>query len=278
MDKVFTIERNQMLVSLNGDPANPPVLLIHGWGSHRGVWRQTIAALQTRYYCVAPDLLGFGASDKPANADYSVLAQGQRILKLADQLELSTFSIIGHSFGGQIALYIAATQAPRRVDKLVSVAGVITGRLSDRVEKLIVPFVSLARRFPGLYGLARAWLNIPGIAGWEFGHWFYDMNSIPFEAWEADRNAALNPASAIALDETAKAIHALNMSKYVHKVKAPVLLISGEDDDTVPVDQATLAQAGISNNQLAIIKKCGHFPMYEKTSQYLRALALIFPN
>ena len=66
------------------------------------------------------------------------------------------------------------------------------------------------------------------------------------------------------------------MSKYVHKVRAQALIISGEEDGTVPVDQAYLAQAGIPNNQLAIIKKCGHFPMYEKPNQYLKALGLIF--
>jgi pimeloyl-ACP methyl ester carboxylesterase len=276
MDKIFRLEGHQILTSLSGDPNNPPVFLVHNWMSHRGVWQQTIRMLETKYYCIAPDLLGFGASDKPANADYGLPAQAQRILKLADQLGFSHFSMIGHGMGAQLATYIAAVLAPQRVDKLVSVGGVVTGRLSDSVEKRNMMLVGLARKLPALYGMARSMVNFGPFVNWAFRPWLYDMNSLPLQAWETDRVIACNRACAIPYDEAAKSMRATNVVKYLHKIKGPALLIHGEEDGTAPVEQATLARDIIPNNNLALIKKCGHYPMYEKQNQYLKALALIF--
>src|SRR5512133_2597052 len=176
MEKNFTIKGKQLACTLAGNPQNPPIIMIHGWTSHRRVWRQTIAALEGKYYCVAVDLLGFGASDKPDNVDYSLSAQAQRIVMLADQLGFKTFSLLGHSMGGQIAAYIAAVIAPRRVEKLVSVGGVVTGKLSDTVEKTSVPFYRAARNMPWLFGLARSLVKSPIIAKGLFKVWFYNMD------------------------------------------------------------------------------------------------------
>lgn len=276
MDNNFTIKGKQLACTLAGNPQNPPIIMIHGWMSHRGVWRQTIAALEGKYYCVAVDLLGFGASDKPENVDYSLSAQAQRVVMLADQLGFKTFSLLGHSMGGQIAGYIAAVIAPRRVDKLVCVGGVVTGKLGDYVEKTSVPFYRVARNMPWLFSLARSMVKSPFFAKSIFKAWFYNMNCLPFEAWAEDRQLAFNSACAVSADESSKAIHALDMSQYLHKVQAKTLLIWGKQDAVVPQDQALLAQTLIPNNDLALIEKCGHFPMYERKGPYLKALALSF--
>ena len=275
MDKVFQLEGHQLIANINGDPQNPPIFLIHGWLSHRGVWQETIRALEEKYYCIAPDLLGFGGSDKPANIDYSLPAQAQRILKLADQLGFSHLSLIGHSMGAQIAYYIASILAPQRVDKLASIAGVVTGRLSDKAESH-ARFVGLGRKLPALYGVAASLNNFGPYVNWNYRLWFYDIQSLPLESWVTDRNAASNRACAISYDETGKSIKKTNLVKYLHKIRGPVLLIHGEEDAVVPAEQAYLAQTIIPNNDLALIKKCGHFPMYEKTHHYLKALALMF--
>jgi pimeloyl-ACP methyl ester carboxylesterase len=203
--------------------------------------------------------------------------QGQRILMIADQMGLKTFSLIGHSMGGQIAMYIAAVLAPRRVEKLACIGGVVMGKLSDQVEKTIVPFVRNARKMPWLYGLAKSLGNSRLFAKSIFKTWFYNMDSIPFEGWEADRLSAFNPACAISSEESSKAIHALDLTQHLRKIQAETLLIWGKQDGVVPEDQALLAQTLIPNNNLALIGKCGHFPMYERKSQYLKALALVFP-
>jgi pimeloyl-ACP methyl ester carboxylesterase len=276
MEKNFAIKSKQISCTLEGDPNNPPIIMIHDFGSHRGVWRQTIAALSQKYYCVAVDLLGFGASDKPDGSDYSLSAQSQRILMLADQLGFKRFSLLGHSMGGQIACYIASVLAPSRIEKLVTVNGIMTGRLSGQVEKVTVPAVSQARKWPWLYKLGTSFINFRPYANYAFKSWFYDFKNYPFKLWEVDRLAAYNPACAISADESLKAIRALDLTPQLRKVKAKALIIAGKQDGMVPLDQALLAQTLIPSNDLALIEKCGHFPMYEKTSNYLKALALIF--
>jgi 2-hydroxymuconate-semialdehyde hydrolase len=98
----FTFDNHQLTYTTAGHADAPPLLLIHGWLSYRGVWQQTMEAFKDSHYCVAIDLLGFGNSDKPADADYSIAAQGQRVLQLANALGIDRFTLMGHSMGGQI--------------------------------------------------------------------------------------------------------------------------------------------------------------------------------
>ena len=145
------LNNHQLTYTTAGRPDNPPLLMIHGWFSHRGVWQQTVEALKNDYYCVTVDLLGFGDSDKPADADYGINAQAERILCLADILGFDRFTLIGHSMGGQTALCIASMLAPERVSKLVNVAGVVSARLTPYIERVNYKFVALGKTFPQIY-------------------------------------------------------------------------------------------------------------------------------
>jgi len=149
--------KHQLGYTASGDPSNPLLIMVHGWLSHRGVWRTTVPALQERFYCVAVDLLGFGDNEKPDDGDYRIAAQAQRIVALADELGFQKFNLLGHSMGGQIAVHVAALDAPERVERLVTVGGVTTGRLAPFVENLIVPTSRLSERFPGLYDQIGGW-------------------------------------------------------------------------------------------------------------------------
>jgi len=276
MEKNFVIKGKQLACTLEGDPKSPPIILIHGCPSYRGIWRQTMSTVNGKYFCIAIDLLGFGASDKPEGGDYSLTAQAQRILFLADQLGLQKFSLVGHSMGGQIAMYIAAVLAPQRVQKLVVVNGIVTGKFTDRIEKKYIPALSLARKWPWLFSLANFFLKFKPIINYAYRHWFFDLTSYPFDSWEADRYAAVNPACSVSLDESFKAIHALDLTQHLRKIKAQTLIIAGRKDEIVPQDQALLAQTLIPNNDLAWIEKCGHFPMYERNGNFNKALGLVF--
>jgi len=275
VETTYTVNGQRIVATVAGSPQNPPIFLIHGWMSHRGVWRQTLPALEEKYYCIALDLLGFGNSEKPDDGDYSVQMQGRRIIAIADALGYKKFSLLGHSMGGQIAMCIASMLAPERVEKLVSVAGVVTARLSESVEgSTIMKMVRLGRNRPWLYRASRSMMNNRLYVNWAFRPWFYDIKKMPLRDFTVDRSFALNPACHISIYEAGEAIHKLDLSSHLHKVKAPTLLIHGEEDGVVPVEQAYIAQTTIPDNNLAILKKCGHFPMYEKTGQYLKALAM----
>jgi pimeloyl-ACP methyl ester carboxylesterase len=270
---------HQLVYTANGDPANPLLIMIHGWLSHRGVWRTTIPALQDHFYCVAVDLLGFGDNEKPDNGDYRIAAQAQRIVALANELGFQKFNLLGHSMGGQIAVHVAALDAPERVERLVTVGGVTTGRLAPFVENLIVPTGRLGERFPGLYDQIGGWSEkYRWYANFVFSPWFYNMNFAPFETWKIDRNMATQRSLLISANRAYDSLRATDLTNDLGRVKARTLVISGKQDGTVPVKQAHLLKERIANAQLVLYDECGHFPMFEKTDAYLETLNTFFVN
>jgi pimeloyl-ACP methyl ester carboxylesterase len=268
----FALDGHNLCYRTEGDPSSPPILFLHGWYSHLGVWNGTIDALQDRYYCVALDLLGFGDSDKPKDADYTIPAQAERALALADELKLEKFTVIGHSMGGQISMFIASTLAPERIVKLVSVAGVVTGELTRRVRWLNNPMTKMAYYAPFLTISTRMIIRFPPYAYFQYRPWFYKMNQLPFDQWAIDRKMALQPGIETAAYKAGKAIAALDLTDSLSKISAPTLTIQGVYDGTVPSDQSLLIERHVSISQRIMIDDCGHFPMYEKPDEYLAAL------
>lgn len=274
----MTLADCKVVYNTAGHATSRPLLMIHGWLSYRGIWQETIEAFKDDYYCVSVDLLGFGDSDKPAEADYSIEAQGRRILQLADRLGLGRFSLIGHSMGGQIALCLAARLASERVEQLVNVAGVVSGRLMPSVERINCRFIRIARLFPPLYSLWHYFFRYDWFVREVFKTWFYKIETVPLEEWVRDREMAFQRSVYISADEARQAIHGLNLNGYLGKVVAPTLTIFGRQDAVVPVSDGYIAEQKIENSRLVLLDDCGHFPMYEKTAQYIEALQKFLIN
>lgn len=265
--------KHPLIYTASGNPANPPLIFIHGWLSHRGVWRTTIPALQDRFYCIAVDLLGFADNEKPADGNYSIEAQARRVVALADELGFKTFNLMGHSMGGQIAAYISALIAPERVERLINIGCVVTGRLAPFVENFIVPAGRIGQRFPSLYDLMGGWTEkYRWYANFIFQPWFYDMNFAPFESWKIDRQMASQRSLAVSANKAYDSLRATDLTSHLARVQARTLALSGKQDGTVPVAQAQLMAERIKGAQLVLYDDCSHFPMFEKTDAYLAAL------
>lgn len=244
--------------------------MIHGWTSYHGVWQKTIEAFENSHYCVAMDLLGFGDSDKPKDGDYSIEAQGRHVLHLVDTLKLGAFTLVGHSMGGQIALCIASMLAPNRIAKLISVSGVVAARLTPVAESEGFRDMRLGKLLPFYYALGRWAARKPsGALGSSFRNWFYDMDAIPYEDWEIDRQMTLQTDARFSNSEALKAIYSLNLTKHLSEITCPTLVIFGQQDAIVPVADGRLVEQHVSDSRLVLIDRCGHFPMYEQTQQYL---------
>ena len=100
----------------------PVVVLAHGFGSSIFTWRNVKAALlQVGYRVVAVDLLGSGASARPAEPIYTTEMQGRFVLGVMDLLDVQAAHVVGHSFGGRVAMQMALL-APERVRRLVVLA------------------------------------------------------------------------------------------------------------------------------------------------------------
>lgn len=107
-----------------GDPSNPPLVLLHGFGVHAGLfWGQFAEILAQDTYVIVPDLLGLGHSERvlePTDA-YSHAGQAQLVAELMAQIDVETADILGTSYGGGIAAQMALAH-PQRVQRLVLIA------------------------------------------------------------------------------------------------------------------------------------------------------------
>src|SRR5262245_16929615 len=100
----------------------PPLLLIHGFGASSYTWRHIAPALARDHRVIAVDLKGFGQSDKPFDERYSVFDQADLLAQLIVDKNLHNLTLVGHSFGGGVALLLALKADPRlngRISKLV---------------------------------------------------------------------------------------------------------------------------------------------------------------
>ena len=111
----------ELNVAIAGDPANPPIMLLHGFPESHRTWRHQIPALARDHYVIAPDQRGFGHSARPEGvANYTPDKPVADLLALAEQLGIGPFTLAGHDWGGAIA-WMAALQNPQRIARLIIV-------------------------------------------------------------------------------------------------------------------------------------------------------------
>jgi pimeloyl-ACP methyl ester carboxylesterase len=267
-----TIDGQQIAYVTAGERGNPPLLLVHGWLSYAGAWDSTLEVLKDTHYCVAPDLLGFGLSDKPKDGDYTIPAQAARVLALADALGIGTFALAGHSMGGQIALYIAATQ-PSRVRREISIGGVVTGELSSYLRMMYTPPLWL-----GHYVNRHIWdITRYGMVHWRwYKHLYYDNANTYRKDVIPMGHPDLIMGAIPGIERSAYfayyALQGCDLTPLLGNISAPVLLLHGENDNVAPVRNARHAHNYIPDNRLVIIPQCGHWPMYEHPERYVRTM------
>src|SRR3954447_26214231 len=132
--------------------SGPALLLLHGLGCDHTTWLPVVAALSRRYTVIAPDLLGHGRSAKP-RADYSVGGYANGMRDLLTVLGIDKVTVVGHSFGGGVAMQFAY-QFPERTERMMLVA---PGGLGPEVTAAI-----RAVSTPGFHQVMGA-LTVPGV-------------------------------------------------------------------------------------------------------------------
>ena len=91
-------------VAIVGDPASPPVILLHGFPESHRTWREIAPRLEDRFRLIMPDQRGFGASDRPQEIEeYKTELLVDDVFALADALGAEKFALVGHDWGGAVA-------------------------------------------------------------------------------------------------------------------------------------------------------------------------------
>jgi pimeloyl-ACP methyl ester carboxylesterase len=133
-----------------------PVVLLHGFPDSSHVWRHQVPALvDAGLRVIAPDLRGFGESDRPERVeDYGVGSSVRDVLAVLDALEVERAHVVGHDFGAVVAWLLAA-YAPQRVDRLVAMSVGHPGRRERTIEQREKGWYQLLFQFPEAEELLR---------------------------------------------------------------------------------------------------------------------------
>lgn len=238
------LEIDGITVRYQAGGQGPQVLLLHGWGGRIESFTPVYSDLVRSYTVSAFDLPGFGASSLPpipwGSADYARLT-----LRVMDLLELVKPHMIAHSFGGQVAMTLAATR-PDRVGKLVLVgsAGVRTRR---------TPAVRLKR------SAARVgkWLAAHG--GW-LGEKVRD--SI-YRRVQSQDYADAGP-----LRATLVKVVNEDLRELLPRLQSPTLLVWGEHDRDVPLPAAQLMAQLIPDARMVVLENAGHFAYLDQFGRF----------
>lgn len=250
--------------------SGPVLLLLHGLGCDHTTWAPVIESLARRHTVIAPDLLGHGASDKP-RADYSVGGYANGMRDLLTVLGIDRATVVGHSFGGGIAMQFAY-QFPERCDRLVLVS---SGGLGPEVSPLIRAITT-----PG-FPQAMALLTLPGVR---------HAGSLGLRALAATGLRSLrdlgeaadvydsfrDPHTRAAIRHVVRAVvdwkgQIVTMSDRAYLTEAmPLCIVWGRDDRVIPADHASNARALAPTARVEIVPNAGHFPHKDHPERFVK--------
>lgn len=234
--------------------SGPPVLLLHGSGpgvSAWANWRTVMPALAEDYRLLAPDIPGFGYTETPTRA-YDAPRWTAHLEAFLDALDVSEVSVIGNSFGGALALRLAA-RAPGRVRRLVLMG-------------------SAGTRFPLTAGLDAVWGYEPSLAAMDhlMDVFVHDRSILPADLaerrYEASTRAGVQQAySAMFPAPRQKCLDALALDdETLSKIESPTLLVHGANDQVIPIEASLNLLSRLPDAQLHMFGNCGHWVQIEK--------------
>jgi 2-hydroxy-6-oxonona-2,4-dienedioate hydrolase len=233
------------------------LILLHGIGASAERWSLVIPTLSRDYRVIAPDIIGFGYSDKPA-VEYTMDFFIDFFKSFLDNLGISKASIIGSSLGGHIASEFAI-RFNHMVEKLVLVSPAGMMRNSNpTLDKYI-----MAALYPEHQRVYEA-----------FSEMVYDSNTINQEILMDFVNRMNLPNAKYAFMSTLLGIrYAPRLTGRLSNITAPTLLMWGENDTTIPLAECAHQYNGIPNmEELEVIKKCGHIAPIEKPATFNRTV------
>ncbi len=233
----------------------PTIVLLHGYTANKDNWLKLAPYLTKDYHVVIPDIPGYGESSMIEQASYNLSNQMSRLHKFTRALELKKFHIAGNSMGG----FFAGTYAVRYPDEIISVglfdAGGVKSLENSAVRKMMEkgenPLVlKNANDMPRLMSLA-----------------FVKTPSLPYPLQKVMTRTAL--ANRQFYEKELKEIGPdfLSLEKELPNIKAPALILWGDQDKILDVSSVPVFEKGLKNSRTVIIKDCGHVPMIEKPQE-----------
>ncbi|WP_454916571.1 alpha/beta fold hydrolase [Xanthobacter sediminis] len=244
-----------------------PVLFIHGSGpgvSAWANWRLALPELAKRHRVLAPDMVGFGFTERPEGVTYDMDTWVGQAVGLLDALRLPKAHVVGNSFGGAIALAMAIRH-PERVGRLVLMGSVgVPFPITDGLDAVwgYEPSLENMKKLLDIFAFSRALVNDeladlryrasirPG-----FQESFSAMFPAPRQRW---------------VDAMASA------EADIRALPHETLVIHGRDDRVIPLSNSLTLLQWIDRSQLHVFSRCGHWVQIEHAARFARLLADFF--
>jgi pimeloyl-ACP methyl ester carboxylesterase len=240
-----------------GDRAAPPMILIHGFAASNLVWSKVFLQLAEKFRVLAPDLPGYGYSGKPRHLDYTIASQAKMIVGFLKQLEIDRALFVGSSYGAAVAVTIALDH-PELVEKLVMVGAVNNNRPtryllmrlfgSPIIGDILSPLIVGSRRL-----LRLRMKRVYDRHSWVLDERRVDARHLPLATRGAHR----------AIIRTVRRWDADRVSREAHLLSPPTLLLWGDTDREVPLQDGERLHQSIPDSRLIVFRECGHLPQEE---------------
>lgn len=251
-----------------GDEKAPPLILIHGFISSNLVWNEVFLPLaKAGFHVIAPDLPGYGYSDKPRDGEYTIAAQARAVLGLMDRLGIEKATIVGASYGGAIAAMMAI-DCPERVARLVLVGAVSNDEPKKKLLLRLARVPILGDITTPLF-LGSRWV-LRKRTEQVYRRLGYPLDERKLEA----RHHLLATANTHhAMIRTVRRWSANRISRDAHLIRQPTMLVWGEEDTHIPISQAFKLRDAIPNSRLIVFRRCGHLPPTESPEKFVEVVA-----
>lgn len=239
--------------------SGPPLLMIHGSGP--GVtawanWRLAMPVLARQARVIAPDMAGFGYTERPAGQRYDMDTWVTQAVGVLDALDVEQTDLVGNSFGGALALALTIRH-PRRVRRLVLMGSV-------GVPFSITP------------GLDAVWGYAPSLARMRelLDIFAYDRNLVTDELAQLRYEASIRPGFQASFEAMFPAprqrwVDAMASSEGdIRRIAHETLVLHGREDRVIPLSTSLTLSSWIPRAQLHVFGQCGHWTQIEHAARF----------
>lgn len=238
-----------------------PVLLIHGSGpgvSAWANWRAVLPVLSETHRVIAPDVLGFGYTERPEGVSYDLATWTEHLVGLLDALGLDRVAVVGNSFGGALALNLAVCH-PDRVSRLVLMGSVgVPFEITEGLDKVW-----------GFEPSLENMVDLMDVFAYDRSLLTEDLARIRLEA--ATRPGVHEAFSSMFPAPRQRSVEAMTVPEaYIRELTQPTLIIHGRDDEVIPLSTSMRLHELIEQSQLHVFGQCGHWVQIEHTAGFTR--------
>lgn len=249
----ISIENIDINYIVEGEGDN--VLILHGWGANIETIMPIFNILKQTHRVYAMDLPGFGKSHVPEEV-FGSFHYADIVKEFIDKMEIDKLSLIGHSFGGKIAI-ILSSRFPKLIDKVVLIdsAGLIPKRtmkyhlkvkgfkILKKLYKTLIFWETDEKKMEKLYG--------------RFGSDDYQSSS-----------GIMRKILVRVVNE--------NLKPILKDIKAPTLIIWGSNDDATPLYQGKIMEKEIKDSGLVIFQGAGHYSYIDDYGRFKSVIESYF--